>query len=104
MVEEIDLLEDPGPAVPGHLVDDLDGVLHLGVDVDAGLDDGVGALAEYLASQPVQLLEGVRGQGGRAGSLLLLPPAGLGCLLTGGDRRGPVILVTWEGKGYSRTK
>ena len=41
--------------------------LCLGVDVDAGLDDGVGALAEHLASQPVQLLEGVLGQGGGAG-------------------------------------
>lgn len=78
--------------------------LCLGVDVDAGLDDGVGALAEHLASQPVQLLEGVGGQGGGAGGLLLLPPAGLGGLLAGGDRRDPVILVTWGGKGYWRTK
>ena len=41
--------------------------LCLGIDVDAGLDDGVGALAEHFASQPVQLLEGVGGQGGGAG-------------------------------------
>ena len=59
MVEQVNLLEDPAPAVGGHLVDDLDGVLHLGVDVDAGLDTGVRALAQYLARQPVQLLEGV---------------------------------------------
>ena len=58
-MKQIDLLEDPGPAVCGHLVDDLDGVLHLSVDVDAGLHDGVGALAKHLPSQPVELLESV---------------------------------------------
>lgn len=79
MMEQIDLLEDPGPAVCGHLLDDLDGVLHLGVDVDAGLDTGVGALAQHLARQPVQLLERVGGQRGRAGCLLLLPASGF-CL------------------------
>ena len=57
MVEQVDLLEDPAPAVGGHgLVDDLDCVLHLGVDVDAGLHRGVRALAQHLARQPVQLL------------------------------------------------
>ena len=57
MVEQVNLLEDPAPAVGGHgLVDDLDGVLHLGVDVDAGLHRGVGTLAQHLARQPVQLL------------------------------------------------
>ena len=45
MMKEIDLLEDSGPAVRRHLVDDLHGVFHLRVDVDAGLDRGVGALA-----------------------------------------------------------
>ena len=44
MVEGVDLLEDPAPAVAGHLVDDLDGVLCLGVDVDAGLYAGVRTL------------------------------------------------------------
>ena len=38
MMEEINLLEDPGPAVGGDFVNDLDGVLHVRVDVDAGLD------------------------------------------------------------------
>ena len=57
MVEQVNLLEDPAPAVGGHgLVDDLDCVLHLGVDVDAGLHRGVRALAQHLARQPVQLL------------------------------------------------
>ena len=56
MVEQINLPEDPGPAVGGHLLDDLDCVLHLGVDVDAGLHRGVRALAQHLARQPVQLL------------------------------------------------
>ena len=75
MMEEVNFLEDPAPAVCGHgLVDDLDSVLHLGVDVDAGLDTGVRALAQYLARQPVQLLEGVGGQRGRARRPLLLPP------------------------------
>ena len=45
VMEEINLLEDAGPAVGGHLVNDLDGVLHLRVDVDAGLDRSVGPLA-----------------------------------------------------------
>ena len=49
MMEQINLPEDPGPAVCGHLLDDLDCVLHLGVDVDAGLDTGVGPLAQHLA-------------------------------------------------------
>ena len=78
-MEQIYLLEDPGPAVCGHLFDDLDGVLHLSVDIDAGLDTGVGALAQHLACQPVQLLERVGGQRGRAGCLLLLSATGF-CL------------------------
>ena len=56
VVERIDLLEDPASAVAGHLVDDLDGVLGLGVDVDTGLHAGVGALPQHLPSQAVQLL------------------------------------------------
>ena len=81
MVEQINLPEDPGPAVGGHLLDDLDCVLHLSVDVDTGLDTGVGPLTQDLACQPVQLLEGVGGQGCGAGRPLLLPPHLLGGLL-----------------------
>ena len=56
MVKGVDLLEDAAPAVAGHLVDDLDGVLRLRVDVEAGLDAGVGALTQHLTRQAVQLL------------------------------------------------
>ena len=56
MMEQIDLLEDPCPAVRRHLLNDLDGIFNLGVDVDAGLHRGVRALAQHLARQPVQLL------------------------------------------------
>ena len=76
MMEQINLPEDPGPAVCGHLLDDLDCVLHLGVDVDTGLDAGVGPLAQHLARQPVQLQERVGGQRGRARCLLLLSASG----------------------------
>ena len=49
-VEQINLLEDPRPAVGGlELVDDLDGVLHLSVDVDTGLNRGVGSLTKNLS-------------------------------------------------------
>ena len=57
MVEQINLLEHPGPAVSGNFLDDLDGVLHLGVDVDAGLHRGVGALAKHLAGKTVEFVE-----------------------------------------------
>ena len=57
MVEQINLLEDPGPAVSGDLLDDLDCVLHLSVDVDAGLHRGVGALAQHLPGQTVKFVE-----------------------------------------------
>ncbi len=57
MMEGVDLLENPGPAVAGNLVDDLDGVLDLCVDVDTALDAGVSALAQNLAGQTVQLLK-----------------------------------------------
>ena len=82
MMEQVNLLEDPRPAVGGHLVDDLDGVLGVGVDVDAGLDRGVRPLAQHLPGQPVQLLECVGGQRGRAGRLLLLPSPCLGLFFT----------------------
>ena len=62
VVEEINLLENPGPAVSGHLLNDLDGVLHLGVDVDAGLDRGVGALAQHLTRQTIEFVECVGSQ------------------------------------------
>ena len=80
-MKKVNLLEDPSPAVGRDLVDDFDGVLHLSVDVDAGLDGGVGPLAQHLARQTVQLVECVGGQGGRAGGLLLLLPPRLGFLL-----------------------
>jgi len=56
MMEGVNLLEDAAPAVPGHLVDNLDCVLGLRVDVDAGLHAGVRALPQHLSRQPVQLL------------------------------------------------
>ena len=55
-MKQVDLLENPGAAVSGNLLDDLDRVLNLGVYVHAGLDRGVGALSELLPSQSVQLL------------------------------------------------
>lgn len=82
MMEQIDLLEDPCPAVRRHLLNDLDGIFNLGVDVDAGLDTGIGPLAQHLPCQPVQLLERVGGQRGRAGCLLLLPAPGFGLFFT----------------------
>ena len=102
VMEKVNLLKHPAPAVGGHsLVDDLHRVLHLskkpvthctlvhslsaphlGVDVDAGLDTGVGPLAQHLPCQPVQLLERVGGQRGRAGCLLLLPAPGFGLFFT----------------------
>ena len=57
VMEQVNLLEDPGPRVCGDLLDDLDGVLHLSVDVDTGLDRGVGSLTKNLSGQSVQLLE-----------------------------------------------
>ena len=39
MMEQVNLLEDSGPAVSGHsFVNDLDSVLYLSVDVNTGLD------------------------------------------------------------------
>ena len=48
MVEEVNLLEDPGPAMARHLVNDLDRVLHLRVDVDTRLHRGISTLAKNL--------------------------------------------------------
>ena len=83
MMKEVNFLEDPRPAVPRHLVNDLDRILHIGVDVDAGLHDGVGALSQHLPSQPVELLEGVGGERGGARGLLLPLPSVDGGLLPG---------------------
>ena len=92
MMEQINFFEDPRPAVSGNiLVDDLDGVLGVGVDVDAGLDRGVGALAQHLPGQPVQLRERVGGQRGRARRLLFLAAPGLGLLLASCDCRGALV-------------
>ena len=77
VMEQVNLLEDPGSAVGGHLLNDLDRVLHLGVDVDAGLDWSVGSLTQHLPCQLVQLLECVGSQGTRTRCLLLLSPPGL---------------------------
>ena len=57
MMEQVDLLEDPGPGVSGDLLNDLDGVLHLSVDVDTSLNRGVSSLTQDLSCQSVQLLE-----------------------------------------------
>ena len=57
MMEGVDLLKNPGPAVAWDLVDDLDSVLDLCVDVDTALYAGVSALAQHLSGQTVQLLE-----------------------------------------------
>ncbi len=57
MMEGVNLLEDAAPAVAGHLVDNLDCVLGVGVDVNAGLHAGVRALPQHLSRQPVQLLK-----------------------------------------------
>ena len=56
VVEQIYLLEHPGPAVTGHLVDDLHCVLHLGVHVEAGLHRGVSTLAQNFTGKPVDFL------------------------------------------------
>ena len=55
MVEEVNLLEDPGPAVGGHLVNDLNCILHL--CVDTSLHGGVGTLAKNLSCQSIEFLE-----------------------------------------------
>ena len=50
MVEEVNLLEDSCPAVAGHLVNDLDRILHLRVDVDTRLYRGICPLTKNLPS------------------------------------------------------
>ena len=74
VVERFHLAEDAGSRVSRHLVDDLHGVFLVGVHVDAGLDAGVGALAQYLPRQFVHVLETRRHQRGSR-ALLLAPPA-----------------------------
>ena len=50
-MEQVNFLEDSGPAVSGHsLVNDLDSVLYLSVDVNTGLDWRVGSLTQHLPS------------------------------------------------------
>ena len=56
MVEEVNLLEDPGPAMARHLVNDLDRVLNLCVYVNTRLHGGVSTLAKNLPGQSVDLL------------------------------------------------
>ena len=72
-MEEVNLPEDPSPAVRGDLVDHLRGVLDPGEEVCAGLDPGVGPLPQHLA-QGVQLVERVAGEAGGAGRFLLFLP------------------------------
>ena len=55
-MEEVNLLEDPGPAVARHLVYDLDRILHLCVDVDTRMHGGVSTLAKELTGEAVDLL------------------------------------------------
>ena len=57
MMEEVNLLENPEPAVGGHLVNDLNCILHLCVDVDTSLHGGVSTLAKNLSCQSVEFLE-----------------------------------------------
>jgi len=61
-MEQINLLEDPTSAVGRDLLDDLDGVLDPGVDVDAGLNRGISPLSQHLPRQGVNFLERVRGK------------------------------------------
>ena len=83
VMEEINLLEDPGPAVRGHLLNDLDRVLDICEDVHTGLHGCVCPLTKNLPCQAVDLLKGIGGKGGRAGSSFLLSPCCLCSLLLG---------------------
>ena len=98
MMEEINLLEDPGPAVGGDFVNDLDGVLHLSVDIDAGLDRGVCALTEHFPGKTIQLMKCVGCQGGGARGFLLLPPSSLGLFLPCGNCYGPLVFFCCKRK------
>ena len=88
VMEQVDLLEDSGTAVSRNLLDDFDRVFDLGVDVDAGLNRCISALAEFLASQVVKLLESVGRQRGGACGPLLLPSDLLGSFLMSREDRG----------------
>ena len=55
-MKSIYFFEDPGPAVAGHLVDNLHRVLHLGVHVEASLHRGVSTLAKNFPGKPVDFL------------------------------------------------
>lgn len=83
VVERLHFAEDARPRVSRHLVDDLDGELLVRVDVDARLDAGVRALAQYLAGQLVQVLEA--GGHERGAGALLLAPLALRLLLAAGQ-------------------
>ena len=90
VVEGLDLLEHPGPAVSGDLVDDLDRVLDVGPDRPACADRGVGPLSQDLPGQLVRVQEGGGHQ--RGAGLLLLPPPGLGLLLPLSDLSISLVL------------
>lgn len=55
VVERLDLTEDTGARMSRHLVNDLNCKLLVCVHVEARLDAGVRALAQYLARQLVQI-------------------------------------------------
>merc|ERR1711892_1166789 len=55
------LLEDPRPAMSGHLFYDLDRIFNLCEDVDTSLDRGIGTLAKHFTSEAVDLLECIGG-------------------------------------------
>jgi len=59
VVEEINFLENPGPAVSGHFLNDLDSVFNVCEDVGTSLHRCVSSPAEHFAREPVDLLEGV---------------------------------------------
>ena len=73
-MEEVNLPEDPSPAVRGDLVNYLGSVLGASEEVCAGLDPGIGPLPQHLA-QGVQLVECVAGQARGAWRFLLFLPA-----------------------------
>ena len=68
---DLDLLEDALAVRMPVLVDDLDGVLGARVDVAAGVHDAVGALAQLLACQRVDVREAVGLHVGGEATLLL---------------------------------
>lgn len=78
MMKEINLLENPSPTMCGHLINDLDGVLHFRKYVDAGSDRGVSTLAEHFSGKAIQFMKCVWGQGSGAGCFLLSSSPRLG--------------------------